>query len=208
MVCKKTSKAQLHLVLFFPRFLTCPCSRRIRLAGCGCIRFSFTLVFGLRSLFRFVLSNSRSSGCSASQLRVVLSGIFERLLELPSVWRMLISIRNAATEYTDNQRWQIGWPASRKWEDPPSSPLRLSRPNFCPSRYWAEASCRWRLDSKPVSFIWIHLNRDRAEGRRTQMVGAHFERLFAPHHKANLLCVFMLQQSCFACPSFLPFVPL
>lgn len=79
MVCKETCKEQqLHPVLFFLRFLTF--HRRVRLARCGCICF-LTLVLGLQRFFEFILGSSSSS---VSQLNVVVSGIFERLLELPS----------------------------------------------------------------------------------------------------------------------------
>lgn len=38
------------------------------------------------------------------------------------------------------------------------------------------------------------------------MVGAHLERLFAPHNETNLVRLFVLEQSRVARPSFLPFV--
>jgi hypothetical protein len=38
------------------------------------------------------------------------------------------------------------------------------------------------------------------------MVGAHLERLFAPHNKANLMRFLVLQQSRLARPSFFPFI--
>jgi hypothetical protein len=40
------------------------------------------------------------------------------------------------------------------------------------------------------------------------MVGAHLERLFAPHNKTNLMRFLVLQQSRLARPAFLPFVPI
>jgi hypothetical protein len=38
------------------------------------------------------------------------------------------------------------------------------------------------------------------------MVGAHLERLFAPHNESNLMRFLVLQQSCLARPSLFPFV--
>lgn len=37
------------------------------------------------------------------------------------------------------------------------------------------------------------------------MIGAHLERLFAPHNETNLLRLFVLEQSRLARPALLPF---
>jgi hypothetical protein len=164
-VCKKTCKGplrtnQISCNLFSPSLLRVPCLRTRYILRFGgrrriplCLALTVALTFALGGFLRFFLCSTRggSSRPSASQLGVVFPGVFKCLLKLPRNWSAGWDIRECegtdrSKKDTDNRSWRSGWPASRRWEDPLNSQLRPSRPNFCPSRYSAEASCLRRLD--------------------------------------------------------------